>query len=159
MTRCFISSPDVCLTFQNYLSTSSTAHLGCLIGLSNLCPKSDHSFSKHNSSFLSSCLLDFRQKSYLISVITHLVFSCGSEGKESAYNVRNRVRSLGGEDPLEKAMVTHSSILARESHGQRSLVGYSSWGHKELDSTEWLTHTNIHDTFTLSVISLVFPQK
>ena len=26
-----------------------------------------------------------------------------------------------------------------ESHGQRSLAGYSPWGHKELDMTEWLT--------------------
>jgi len=49
--------------------------------------------------------------------------------------VRNRVRSLDGEDPLEKGMATHSSILAGEFHGQRSLVGYSSWGRKELDST------------------------
>ena len=36
------------------------------------------------------------------------------------------VWSLGGEDTLEKEMATHSTILARESHGQRSLVGYSS---------------------------------
>ena len=34
-------------------------------------------------------------------------------------------RSLGQEDPLEKEMATHSSILAWESHGQRSLAGYS----------------------------------
>ena len=33
-------------------------------------------------------------------------------------------------------MATHSSILAGESYGQRSLVGYSPWGHKELDTTE-----------------------
>ena len=33
------------------------------------------------------------------------------------------VQSLGQEDPLEKEMATHSSILAGESHGQRSLVG------------------------------------
>ena len=32
---------------------------------------------------------------------------------------------LGGEDPLEKEMATHFSILAWESHGQRSLEGYS----------------------------------
>ena len=38
------------------------------------------------------------------------------------------VQSLGQEDPLEKRMATHSSILAGESHGQRSLVGYSPWG-------------------------------
>ena len=33
-------------------------------------------------------------------------------------------------------MATHSSILAGESHGQRSLVGYSPWGRKESDMTE-----------------------
>ena len=27
-------------------------------------------------------------------------------------------------------------FLPRESHGQRSLVGYSPWGCKELDATE-----------------------
>ena len=34
-------------------------------------------------------------------------------------------RSLGREDPLEKGMATHSSVLPGESHGQRSLAGYS----------------------------------
>ena len=36
------------------------------------------------------------------------------------------VQSLDGEDPLEKRMASHSSILACELHGQRSLVSYSS---------------------------------
>ena len=40
------------------------------------------------------------------------------------------VRSLGQEDPLEKEISTHSSILAGKSHGQRSLMGYSLWGRK-----------------------------
>ena len=44
-----------------------------------------------------------------------------------------QVRSLGREDPLEKGMATHSSILAGKSHGQRSLVGYSPSVHKKLD--------------------------
>ena len=39
-----------------------------------------------------------------------------------------RVRSLGGEDPLEEGMATHSVFWPGESHGQRSLVGYSPWG-------------------------------
>ena len=30
-------------------------------------------------------------------------------------------------------------FLLGESRGQRSLVGYSPWGHKELDTTEGLT--------------------
>ena len=39
-------------------------------------------------------------------------FPGGSEGKVSAYNVGDRVRSLGQEDPLEKEMAIHSSTLA-----------------------------------------------
>ena len=49
------------------------------------------------------------------------------------------VRSLGQEDPLEEEMATHSSILPGQSHGERSLVGYSPWGCKELDMTEHLS--------------------
>ena len=49
-----------------------------------------------------------------------------------------QVRPLGQEDPMEKAMATHSSTLAWKFHGWRSLVGYSPWGHKELDTTERL---------------------
>ena len=37
-------------------------------------------------------------------------FLGGSDGKESAMQ-EIRVRSLGWEDPLEKGMATHSSIL------------------------------------------------
>ena len=36
-------------------------------------------------------------------------------------------------------MATHSIILAGESHGQRSLAGYSPWGCKESDMTERLS--------------------
>ena len=39
-------------------------------------------------------------------------FPGGSNGKESAGNGGDPVRSLGQEDPLEKGMATHSSILA-----------------------------------------------
>ena len=48
------------------------------------------------------------------------------------------VQSLGQEDPLEKVMAPHSSILAGKSHGRRTLVGYSPWGHKESDKIERL---------------------
>ena len=43
------------------------------------------------------------------------------------------VRSLSQEETLEKEVTTHSSILAWKIHGQRSLVGYSPWDHKESD--------------------------
>ena len=45
------------------------------------------------------------------------------------------VRYLGWEDSLDKGIATHSSIPG-EFHGQRSLVGYSSWDRKELNMTE-----------------------
>ena len=46
------------------------------------------------------------------------------------------VQSLGWKDSLEESMATHSSILAWRIPLQRSLVGYSSWGHKESDVTK-----------------------
>ena len=51
--------------------------------------------------------------------------------------------ALGQEDPLEKGMATHSSILAWRipMDRGRNLVGYSPWGGKELDTTEWLKLT------------------
>ena len=46
---------------------------------------------------------------------------------------------------LEKEMATNSSILAREFHGQRRLVGYSPWGCKELGTTKQLSvHFTAH---------------
>jgi len=68
-----------------------------------------------------------------------------------------RVATLGQEDPLEKGIATHSSILAwrspwteetgrqqqptpifspGEAHGQRRLAGNSPWVRKESDTTK-----------------------
>ena len=47
-----------------------------------------------------------------------------------------QVPSLGRVDPLEKEMANHSSILAWKITW---MVGYSSWGLKELVGTEQLT--------------------
>ena len=41
-------------------------------------------------------------------------------------------------------MTTHSSILAWRIHGQRSLAGYSLWGHKESDMPCVRTHFIFH---------------
>ena len=50
-----------------------------------------------------------------------------------------QVQSLGREDPLEEEMQPTPVFLSGESHGQRSLVGYSPWGPKELDTAERLS--------------------
>ena len=53
------------------------------------------------------------------------------------------VQSLDQEDPLEKGMATHSSVLAwKIPWTERSLASYSPWGHKELDRTEQLNNNN-----------------
>ena len=57
-------------------------------------------------------------------------------GKESSCNEEMQVQSLDQEDPLEKEMAAHFSILAGKSNGQRSLAGYSPWGRKELVTTK-----------------------
>ena len=61
------------------------------------------------------------------------------------------VRSLGKEDPLEKEMATHSSILAWKIHGQRSLVatvqGVARVGHDLATKT----------TTTTCLIMVFFP--
>ena len=69
------------------------------------------------------------------------------------------VRSLNWEDPLEKTMATHSSILAwripwTEEPG--GLQGYSPWGCKELDMMEQLVSAHAH---TLKSFPLIFTSE
>ena len=61
--------------------------------------------------------------SYLSTHTFHILG--GSAVKNPPAMQKTRVRSLGWEDPLEKEVATHSSILVWETHGQRSLVCYS----------------------------------
>ena len=63
----------------------------------------------------------------------------GSDGKNLPARRATWVQSLGWEDPLEKKWQPTPVFLPGESHGQRSLAGYSLWGSRELDTTERLT--------------------
>ena len=79
---------------------------------------------------------------------THTHLKISQEGRSSlvAQTVKRlptmretRVQFLGQEDSLEKAMATPTPVfIPGKSHGPRSLVGYSPWGHKESDTTERL---------------------
>ena len=63
-------------------------------------------------------------------------FPGDSNYKDFAYNAGDLGSVPGlGRSPGER-MASHSSILPEEFHGQRSLVGYSPRGCKELDTTE-----------------------
>ena len=69
-----------------------------------------------------------------------LGFTGGSDSKECTCNMGDLGSIPGLGSSLEKRMATLSIILAGEFHGQRSLAGYSPWGHKELDTTAVNTH-------------------
>ena len=66
------------------------------------------------------------------------------------------VQSLGQEDPWRKKWQPTAVLLPGKSHGWRSLAGYSPWGHKDLDLTEWL-NTHFQDTTTLLKLEINLP--
>ena len=53
------------------------------------------------------------------------------------------VQALGWEDPWRRKWQSTPVLSPGKSHGQRSLVGYSVWGRRESDTTEWL-HFHFH---------------
>ena len=59
--------------------------------------------------------------------------TCNAGGTGGAGLILESGRSPGG------GQATHSVFLPGESHGQRSLVGHSPWGRKELDTTKQLS--------------------
>ena len=62
--------------------------------------------------------------------LCHRGFHGGSEGKESTCNAKI---------PWRRAWQPTPVSLPGESHGQRSLVGYSPWDLEELDTTDRLS--------------------
>ena len=59
-----------------------------------------------------------------------------------------QVRSLGQENPLDKGMAAHSSILVWRILWTEEPGRLQSWGHKESDMTERLTQNIIIDIFS-----------
>ena len=87
----------------------------------------------HTHSVNSSSLKPTESINSSAKVYPHFTaHSGGSDGRESAGNAEDP-RS---EDRLGNGIAIHLSVLAGESHGQRNLVGYSPWGHKEPDTPE-----------------------
>ena len=71
-------------------------------------------------------------------------FSDGSDSKESVGNGGDWGIIVGWEDPLEKGMASHSSILAyripwAERSGSLQSIGSQRVGH------DWVTNTHTHD--------------
>ena len=67
------------------------------------------------------------------------------------------VLSLGWVDPLRRKWQPTPLSVPGKFHGQRSLVGYSPWGRRVLDMTEWLSqaHTMIKAGYVLFLFSFL----
>ena len=70
--------------------------------------------------------------------------SGGSVVKNPPAKQKTQVQTLGREIPWRRKWQPNPLFLPGKSHGWRSLAGYSSWDHKDLNMTEWLTHTHTH---------------
>ena len=107
---------------------------------------------------LSPCLKD--SCSELASSLVHSVsftwLPCWLSGKESTCQCRRpKVDAWVGKIPWRRKWQPTPVFLPGESHGQSSLVGYSSWCHKESDTTELLNNNN-HSLMLIWVPPLLY---
>ena len=138
--RCWLWLMGVVAPWQVESSWSSDwTHVSC-IGRQILNPWTTREVLSHTSWFPST--------------YQALGFSGGSDDKESAWDAKTQVQSLGREDPLEKGMTAHSSILVwkipqtEEPGGLQSMWSQRVWHN-------WATNTFI-DHQQLMSYSLFF---
>ena len=67
-------------------------------------------------------------------------FLGGSGVKNPSAKQETQIGSLGQKIPWRRKWQPTPVFLPGKCHGQRSLEGYSPWGHKDSDMSDWLTH-------------------
>ena len=95
------------------------------------------------------------------SPIAQLVNNSPANAKNTRFCMKRRFNPWVRKSPWRRAWEPTPVFLPGESHGQSSLVGYSSWSLKESDTTEhactctWVrtharahTHTHTHTLFS-----------
>ena len=124
---CVCLSPPIAIYFSIFISILEHTHIHTLILThSHTCIVSN---TWHGPQCYRIC------HSRMTKVVrTFVCFPGSSDGKASAYNAGDRVRSLGWKDPLEKEMATHSSIHAwkipwTEEPGGLQSMGSQRTGH------------------------------
>ena len=130
------------LQWRGRVSTKHRVLLECPVGaVGTSWPRTIGVSLARSQSPSSISLLFFHLKptieTFCLYVCIPMCFSGSSAGKQSACNAGDlsSIPSLGrspGEghgNPIQYSCLEHP-------HGQRSLVGYSPWDHKELDTTE-----------------------
>ena len=69
-------------------------------------------------------------------------FPGGSDLKESSYNAGDTGNRFGlcvRKSPWRREWLPTPVVFLGKSHGQKSMTGYSTWGHKESDTTDRLS--------------------
>ena len=104
------------------------------------CCKSDFVF------ITCSCQLRPKVQSVTVPFMQNGGFPDGSDSKESICLPCRRLKfdPWVGKIPWRREWQPTPVFLPGESHGQRSLVGYSPWGHEESDTTERITFSFFH---------------
>ena len=113
----------------------------------------DHLLSEHWQTYNYKVLLpDFKfssitcwffldQTLYIMSYVCFGASLVAQMVKNPPAMQESWVWSLVGKISWRRECLPIPILLPGEFQGQRSLVAYSPWGCKELDMTEWLTHT------------------
>ena len=127
-----------------------------LMRVRNFNTQISHTKGLEYDSLIEAKIICFPQigKSYLVIFWTSELSSNEKSwwlSKESACNAGDLGLISGSGDrkiPLRKEWQPTPVFLPGESQGQRSLVGYSPWGHKESDITEWLSTAQQHRSWS-----------
>ena len=87
------------------------------------------------------------KKKSLVSIFYYILGLPGWRGRESACQCRRHKRfgfdPWVQKTPQSRKLEPVPIFLPGKFHGQRILVGYSSWGHKESDMTEQLSNNHL----------------
>ena len=86
------------------------------------------------------------------SSIALLVLPRWLRGKNPSAKQGTQTGSLGQKIPWMRKWQPTPALLPGKCHGERSLEGYSPWGHKESDVTERLNNNNKEMYCIISVI-------
>ena len=154
--RALINSTDAVTRVQRLLSCLT---LGEYLGVYSLCiPKFSYT---QNKDCISNVLIGWLTGLYKLIHIKHTMAPSSYlglpwwlGGKEPTCLCRRlwfdpRV----GKIPWKRKWHSTPVFLPGKIHGQRGLVGYSPWGHKESDMTWWLNNSKAHTKLSVKMLT------
>ena len=100
-------------------------------------------FHSYSSSFIPSSYFYGKPRLYIVYYKYFLIAFLVAQTERICLQYRRAgFDPLLGKIPWRSKPLPSLVFLPGKSHGQRSLAGYSLWGHKESDMTEQLIHTH-----------------